>query len=356
MFRFYVLLLLLVNCSVYAATGSVKKIIKEQVVSQPLEYSFKKVFSFINFDYFMTLKQTNRVHSAKRGKGIKVNITNYQPSIKFSVIPIKAIGVQKSLFEHNLLFPGSYKLIANKGTKLAKLNVSKNITVDYYQLVKVTGVKADLSFGRLEVNTKPLGATIKIDNYDIAYHSGVQLPVGEYHISTSMLGYNSSVRKVKILKSKISKIEVSLKVLSSKPKPKPKPSVVNTKLGDVNAPKQKRIEKPNKIKPAINSSTSKDSVERISVTGRLVSRDVYFNFELKDKLRDRVTLVIKNEDDKPIKVSKKTKTKNFVLAVKILPGKYRASLTTKRHGNFDLGEIEVKNQLDNKLRYSLTLR
>lgn len=58
----------------------------------------------------------------------------------------------------------------------------------------------------------------------------------------------------------------------------------------VNAPKQKRIEKPDEIKVEISSPTSKDSVECISVTGRLILR-AFFNFKLKDKLSDQITLI-----------------------------------------------------------------
>ncbi|MBA6377428.1 PEGA domain-containing protein, partial [Colwellia sp. BRX8-2] len=265
--------------------------------------------------------------------------------------PINAIGVQKSLFESNLLFPGSYKLIAKKGTKLGKLNVSKNIMIDYYQLIKATGVKSDLNFGRLEVNLKPTKAKVKIDNYDIPYNSGMQLPVGDYRISISEAGYNASTKKVSISKNKITKINVSLKALSSKPKAKP--LVLVSKLPIVVAkPQNERKEKPIKIQDKVHVN---DSVERITVVGRLVPRDILFHFELNNKLRDRVTLVIDNEQIEPIKIRKKTRNKTFVLEAEILPGKYRAKLYTKKHGDFDLGEVEIKNQSINNLNYFLTL-
>jgi len=354
MFRFCILVLLLTSFSGYCATDSVKKIIKEQVVAQPIEYSFQKLFSFINFDYFITLKQSNRVHSAKRGKGIALKINNYQPDVKFSVIPIEAIGGQRSLFEDNRLFPGSYKLIANKGTKLARLTISKNLTLDYYQLMKVTGAKSDLSFGRLEVNSKPLAAAIKIANYDLAYHSGMQLPVGEYDISIAKAGYNTTRKKIHIVKNKLNKVDVSLNLLPSKPKAKP--PVAKTKVAEVSSPTQQRNEKPVETKPTVTADKRKETIERISITGRLMPREVLFNFEVKTRLRDRITLILSNDDDQPIEISQKTKAKRFNLSAKVLPGTYQAILTTRKHGDFDLGEVEVKNQATNNFKYLLTLR
>ncbi|SEK52329.1 hypothetical protein SAMN05216262_101566 [Colwellia chukchiensis] len=359
MFRFAILVLLWSSFSAYCATDSVKKIIKEQVVAQPIEYSFQRLFNLVNLNYFLTLKQTNRVHSAKRGKGVALKIKNYQPNVKFSVIPIKALGGQRSLFEDNRLFPGTYKLVANKGTKLARMTVSKSFTLDYYQLLSVTGAKSDLSFGRLEVNSTPTAANIKITNYDLNYHRGMRLPVGEYDILVAKKGYSPTRKKIKIFKNQLSKLDVSLSILTPKPKTKLSatvPPVAKKTAAKKSLPVTQDNDAAVNIQEKLSKGKNETAIERITITGRLMPREALFNFEIKSRLRDRITLILSNGNEQPIEISQKTKAKRFDVRAKVLPGKYHATLSTRRHGDFDLGEVEVKNQVSNIFKYLLTLR
>jgi hypothetical protein len=245
-----VILIVLVSLDVGAyQSKKIKKMLKEEAVSTPVGAFLGKAFSFLDPGYVLAAIESNRVHSVKNGQGFEVNIENFNDKLKMYATPTSGgIGARVQLFDNNYLLPGNYKLITSIGTKSYALKVNKDMTIDYHKLMKSTDTDGQVGLGRLKIELFPSDAKIVIYGTPHKYHSGLQLPVGNYKVRVSKAGYQTQRKTLRIAKNKLTLGTFKLQV------------------------KKATSIKVAKVEPDTKKDRAED-VERISVTGSFVKQD-----------------------------------------------------------------------------------
>ena len=282
-----------------ADKGKVKAVIKEQGLGQTVEYAFGYLFKQFKVSQLFAMMETNRVHSVRYGKGLKVTIKDFKNSSRLYAEPKGGLGKKLELFHENYLLPGRYQLTTSKGSKAYLLEVKKPLSLDYYQVLKVTGTKSDQKLGRLEISTAPENAKIVIKNTYRTYHKGVQLPVGTYTIVMTKSGYLAQEQRVKISKNDLTKLQFTLK----------------------KAPKRQRKAAREKSEQ-ITTATPSD-IEVITVTGARIS-----DKERTLALNGSLILNVTPNDAKVIILDVKDNEFSYQHKMALKPGTYRALIFT----------------------------
>ena len=82
-----ILLFILFSTSAMADKGKVKAVIKEQGLGQTVEYAFGYLFKQFKVSQLFAMMETNRVHSVRYGKGLKVTIKDFKNSSRLYAEP-----------------------------------------------------------------------------------------------------------------------------------------------------------------------------------------------------------------------------------------------------------------------------
>lgn len=324
---------------------NIKEMVADQVVSQPIEYTVDKVFSFFPFKYWYSLVQSNRVHSATTGKGYRVAIPEIQNNMVLYAQPVNTAGPKRRLFKHNTLFKGKYRLTSSKGTKAGGLTVSKDTNIDYLKILAVTGSKADLQFARLTIETSPSNAQITIKGYPDKYHKGMKIPEGKYQVSVTAKGYSAKSATLDIrqkqnnhFKLSLNKVKPSASKTAQKPTPKVAPVITQQATAKKVTPPAVKQERPPRTEAA--PSTHIDPLTPV---------DVALTFNWKSRQSDRILLTLKDKEGNSYKDKSRIRGREITVKMKLKPGEYQAQLLLRNKGQYEIGTITVVAGKDNKL-------
>ncbi|MEW9798496.1 hypothetical protein [Alteromonas sp. CYL-A6] len=201
-------LLLLSSCS---KSAKLFEAVKEEGVTTTTGWGLDSLLQRIDFDYLFSFMEENRVHSVRSGKGIQLEVKQWQSKMTLYIEPVDGPGTKRRVYEKIHILPGNYVITANIGTASLPVSLQKNSTLNYFSLAGVLKADASKGVGRLSLNINPHDAHITIYGTPHKYHKGMRLPEGEYRIKASKPGFEDIVTSAVITKDSLTMKTLSLR-------------------------------------------------------------------------------------------------------------------------------------------------
>lgn len=402
----------LVSCS---KTTKLLDIAKEEGVSSTTGWGIESVLKYLDVDFLLSQIEENRVHSVRHGKGVKVEVENWKSNVVFSVEPINGVGAKRTLYKRNYLRPGNYLLTANVGTGATQISIGKSLTLNFFELAKLTQANGSAGLGRLKLDVLPRDAKIVIYGTPHKYHEGLKLPEGRYEVKVSKPGYDDARVTVTITKNRLTTESIHLKpaeVLSENSSALVSAASTQDTEVEVVSITGAPLNDPKKLKQAVAQygelviSPSRSDV-RYSITStegtqypmqtitrlpagdyyvaaisttthsvldqKLVSihpnetlntvftlpaaayqipLDVVLNFKVNTLYRERVEVTLKPNQGDAITFKERMGRKGLEIETQLLNGAYHAQITG-RGIKYDLGTINIAENKSNKFEFVL---
>lgn len=401
-----VALFTLVSCS---KTSGLVQIAKEQGISQAAGAALTQITNFLNPSYLLALVESNRVHSVKHGKGLKLNIVNMNNNIKLYAEPRNIAGSKRQLFNNNYLLPGNYKLTTSIGTKSFVASFTKNVQIDYFDITQRTESKADRGLGRLKITLSPSDAKIVIYGTPHKYHEGLRLPEGKYKVKVEKKGFKTQFKTIAITENKLSTASFTLQTELKKANDveiivvtgaKKAPSEANK---EQNNPDEKKVKveqgslllnpapphityflenedkkvvkySPNMPLPIgeykviamdvtkqqaiqiktieISALQTKKLTFAFEVAASKIEVQATFNITVQNARRERSVLLLTDEEGESYRFTKRVRKQNVTHEILLKEGKYNAVFSAKNI-KYKLGQIELSSTNTNKFEFQL---